>query len=115
MGIKDVSSTGLTIVYTGYSDDMSNKSISYGPDYSLFMKDGDHWVQAPMYAESVFNSMIEGYIIEGESEQKIDWEWLYGSLEPGTYCIEKSLCNQGKHVYISKEDIFQLGVEFIIE
>ena len=36
---------------------------------------------------------MEAYVIppEGENEIEVNWEWLYGKLEPGTYRISKSI------------------------
>ena len=33
---------------------------------------------------------------EEEAEQKIDWQWLYGKLSPGTYRIRKTVTAGGK-------------------
>ncbi len=55
----------------------------------------------------------EGYVLppEGEAEMKIDWEWLYGKLPPGTYRIKKSIVDVRS---VGNNPLYFLTSQFII-
>lgn len=88
MEIKEgtLTTKGATIVIT----DHSKKKNTYGEWYRMDKKKGKKWVELkPIVEEYAFNMI--GYNMD-ENDQlvlEVNWEWLYGSLEPGTYRLVK--------------------------
>lgn len=111
MTVKDgtVSATGLTLEF----DNTTDSECIYGEYYILEKKIEGNWFQvhASFKGEYAFDSI--GYILEphGESEWTSDWEWLYGSLEPGEYRIVKDILDfRGTGDY----DKYFLAAEFTL-
>ncbi len=102
-------STGLTLVFTNKSE---SKCI-YGEYFTLEKKIGGSWYQVPVAIDGEYGFNSIGYNLEpdGESEWISDWEWLYGSLEPGEYRIVKDILDfRGTGDY----DTYYLAAEFIV-
>ncbi len=86
--VKDVTPTGATIVFSqsggnpsGELDTGSYYRLEYNNKELAFAVEGDiAWTS-------------EAYMIPkgGEVEMNVNWEWLYGTLEPGTYRIVKQV------------------------
>ena len=111
MTIKEetVSTTGLTVVFENNSD---NRGI-YGEFFSLEEKINNKWYQVPVTIDGYYGFNEIGYnLISGENEEfKVDWEWLYGSLNTGEYRIVKDILdfrNTGDF------DRYYLAAEFTI-
>lgn len=88
LSVKDVTATGATIVFsqsggnpTGELDTGSYYRLEHENENMAFIVEG----------EVVWTA--EAYMIrkDGKTEMKVNWEWLYGTLEPGTYRIVKQV------------------------
>ncbi len=88
LSVKDVTNTGATVVFS-QSGGNPNGELNTGSWYCLeyegkemeFIVEGDvAWT-------------AEAYMIpkDSEIEMKVNWEWLYGTLEPGEYIIRKEV------------------------
>lgn len=104
-----VSAKGLTLEFSNITD----SECIYGEYYILEKKIGGNWFQVPVAFEGEYGFDSIGYFLEphGESEWTSDWEWLYGSLEPGEYRIVKDILDfreTGDH------DKYFLAEEFIL-
>ena len=91
MEVLHVTPTGCIVRFRQY-DSRDTGELIYGQGYTLEKKNGDVWEAVPMIIDdAVFTE--EGYIIPpvGESEIETDWNWLYGTLTPGTYRIKKTV------------------------
>ena len=91
MTVKNVTPTGLTVHFWQYE----NKDIGeldYGEDFTLEKLEGDTWVLLPQIIDNAAFTLV-AYVIPpgGEAEMDVNWEWLYGKLEPGTYRINKTV------------------------
>lgn len=100
----DVSSSldGVTMEVTEYSDTSAtvkimndtDKEIRCGDDFYLQMQDEEtgEWRELDKVIDNADFTMA-AYMIQKDSpyETAIDFEWLYGKLEPGTYRIVKTV------------------------
>ncbi|MDE6053922.1 MAG: hypothetical protein K2G55_09205 [Lachnospiraceae bacterium] len=91
--LKNISSTGATLVFRNYDIDAPTGELTYSDDFLLEMQKDDVWEEAPIVLEGNYGFNEPAYMIptEGTSEQELNWEWLYGTLAPGTYRIKKSV------------------------
>lgn len=91
--LKNISSTGATLVFRNYDVDAPTGDLEYGDDFMLEVQKGDIWEEVPISLEGnyAFNSIAYTIPTKGISERELDWEWLYGALAPGTYRIRKSI------------------------
>lgn len=91
--LKNISSTGATLVFRNYDADAPTGELEYGADFLLEIQKDGIWEEAPISLDGnyAFNAIAYMIPTEGTSEQELDWEWLYGTLAPGTYRIKKSI------------------------
>ena len=77
-----LTNTGATIIIT----DTTNKDYSYGEPYRIDKKENGKWREAPRVIEDAFFNE-PAYLLDENNEivRKINWEWIYGKLKPGTY------------------------------
>ena len=91
MTVKEetISPTDLTVVFENNSD---NHCI-YGEFFALEKKIKGKWYQVPVTINGNYGFNDIGYeLTSGEKEEfKVDWEWLYGSLDAGSYRIIKDI------------------------
>ena len=109
MTLSDITPTGLTVHFKQYYD-AEHGELIYGGEFRLQRLDGDTWEDVPTIIENwAFNDV--GYVFpdDGIADVPIDWEWLYGRLDPGTYRITKTLLEGSGNV---KE--YPLTAQFII-
>lgn len=100
-----VTSNGLTVVIT----DKSDPPHTFGEWYELKVMENGRWSDVPVVIDGDygFNDIGLEPDDNGRLELAIDWQWLYGSLEPGTYKIIKALYIDGDFSYFSAE--FEIG------
>lgn len=104
-----VSSTGLTIEFKNNS---GNQCI-YGEYFLLEKKINERWYQVPVSIDDNYAFHDIGYNLDSmnDGEWKIDWNWLYGSLDTGEYRIVKDIVdfrNTGNY------DKYYLTAEFTV-
>lgn len=106
---ETVTPTGLTLLFENETD----IEFTYGLEHVLEINlDGD-WYKVPLIVEAYAYEDI-GYILSGNesAELVVDWERLYGTLDPGEYRIVKEVLDVfGPGQY----ERFPLSAEFIIE
>lgn len=105
-----VSSTGLTVAFENNSD----KQCIYGEYFLLEKKINEKWYQIPVVIDGDYGFNDIGYDLASgkEGEWKVNWDWLYGSLDTGEYRIVKDILdfrNTGDY------DKYYLAAEFIIQ
>lgn len=77
-----LTNTGATFIIT----DTTDKNYSYGEPYRIDKKENGKWKEAPRVIEDAFFN--EPAYLPDENNQiirKVNWEWIYGKLQPGTY------------------------------
>lgn len=91
--LKNISPAGATLVFCNYDADAPTGELEYGDDFLLEIQKDSVWEEVPVTLEGNYGFHAIAYVIpaEGCSDQELNWEWLYGTLAPGTYRIRKSI------------------------
>lgn len=107
---ETVSPTGLTLLFENETD----TEFTYGEEYLLEMLIEDEWYEVPAPSDEDFAFESIGYLLtENDSEElDVDWEWLFGTLEPGEYRIVKEVLDV---IEPGNFEAFPLSAEFTIE
>lgn len=95
LSLKDISPTGVTLVFDQYDKEAPTGELDFGADYAIERLTDGKWEALPGPVEGsesenyAFDSVA--YLIkpESETEKEVDWEWLHGPLSPGNYRIKK--------------------------
>ena len=77
-----LTNTGATIIIT----DTTNKNYLYGEPYRIDKKENGKWKEAPKVIDDAI--FIEPAYYPDENNEivrEINWEWIYGKLQSGTY------------------------------
>lgn len=88
---EDIRPTGLTLSIH-QSGGQPTGQLQYGSDYILERLEKSVWRPVPstVQGEIGWDSLAYLVTMDGECQQEILWEPLYGSLSSGTYRIRKS-------------------------
>lgn len=112
LSAKDVTPSGLTLVCTQSGGEPSG-DIMTGEDYYLTVWKKGHWrMVMPVIENYGWNSLAHWITKDTDTEFEIDWKWLYGELEPGTYRLVKEFMDFRK---TADYDEAIYWVEFVIE
>ena len=89
--ISDITPTGATVTIT----DANEEPYLYGEWYKIQRMTNDGWQDLPTVIDN-YGFHLMGYLPDKNGEVKfaIHWEWLYGTLPPGTYRIFKEVNRQ---------------------
>lgn len=95
--ISGISITGATIIIT----DKNKEPYTYGEWYKIEKEERGEWIELePKTKEYSFDD-IECQVDENNQVKfTIDWEWLYGELESGSYRIVKKVENLHEYICI---------------
>lgn len=117
LSVKNVSSTGLTLVAKQEGGNPTGNIMTGDPYYLITLSDGT-WktVEELPLPEGVdgraFNS-IGYWIYKGETREfDINWEWIFGELPSGTYRLVKEFMD---FRVTGEYDTFNYWVEFEIK
>lgn len=91
--LKNISSSGATLVFRNYDAKAPTGSLEYGEDFLIEVQKNGVWEEVPVILEGDYAFNAVAFVIPAgdSSEQELNWEWLYGTLAPGTYRIRKSI------------------------
>ncbi|MBQ8982054.1 MAG: hypothetical protein IJ079_00575, partial [Lachnospiraceae bacterium] len=108
---KQISKTQATVVIRQYESEI-DAEMWFGEEFQLEKRDGDDWIAVPLAAKGEYGFHDIAYIIslDDTTEHEYNWEWLYGSLDPGEYRI-------GIRVYARGTDVdeeYPVYAHFII-
>ena len=114
MSVSNVTPAGLTVHFRQY-DKRDCGELIYGEGYHLEVLNDDTWEDVSTIIED-WAFTDEGFILpaEGESEEDINWEWLYGKLAPGTYRITKVLMDSDRNDPSVNVPAYPLTAQFVI-
>lgn len=85
---EQVTASGMTLICS-QSGGIAEGSLETGSEYWIETLENDTWVTVQPLTEPVWDMMAH-LIPSGESVRwEIDWTWLYGELNAGTYRICK--------------------------
>lgn len=111
MTVKEetVSSTGLTVIFENNSD----KQGVYGDFFMLEKESNGQWYEVPVRIAGNYGFDDIGYDLFPSDIQEwpVDWEWLYGTLDSGTYRIVKDMLDFRK---AGDFDTYYLAAQFTI-
>lgn len=110
MGMEEegLTATGGTIQIYNHSD----AEITFGDDYSLWRLEQEQWVPVPYILENWAFNLPAYPVGSGKMRtQELDWEWLYGKLESGTYLLKKPVLVPGE---AEGYDKIELGIQFTL-
>lgn len=88
LSVSSVTPTGATLIFKQSGGNPTGELMT-GSHYRLEDKNGE----LPYIVEGDVAWTAEAYRIQkdGEIQMQANWEWLYGTLEPGTYRIYKGV------------------------
>ena len=111
--LKNITPTGATLVFNQYDANAPKGELMYGEDFVIEVLKNGEWEEAPIPLEGNygFNAIAIMLPCAEISEQEIDWEWLYGALEPGEYRIGKSVDD---FIESGKFDEYMVYAHFIL-
>lgn len=104
-----ITPTGVTLILKNDNA----REYQYGSYYCVEEKKGDDWIELPYISKEEVGWDDIAYIIPAKqsSEEKVDWEWLYGYLEEGEYRITKVIYDFRA---AGDYDTYALSAEFAI-
>lgn len=90
LSVKDVTPTGLTLVITQQGGSPTGE-LQYGSDYTLESCTGETWQEVPDTVDGDWAWPLVAFLVpmDGQREETVDWEWLFGPLSPGHYRLSK--------------------------
>lgn len=88
--VEQFTPNGATIVMQSSSEDAI---VLCGNDYVLECFSEDGWQSLPVLVETV-TWVKDAFVVSAIPREKIDWQWLYGSLPSGYYRIGKTVTLQ---------------------
>lgn len=98
LSLKNITPTGATLVFEQYDREAPAGELIYGEDFTIEVQKDDKWEAAPVVVDGEYGFNAVGILIaceedseNGITEDRIDWEWLYGKLTPGKYRLSKSV------------------------
>ena len=110
MDLSDITPSGSTIHFYRFTTEKAGE-LSYGEPFVLERKNADKWEAVPRTIEEAAYTDIAYIIPENDtSEIETNWEWLYGSLSPGTYRVRKLVYN----VKDGKRSEHELTAQFLL-
>ena len=90
LSLKNISSTGATLVFRIYDENAPTGELDCGEDFTIEMQKNGKWEETPITIEGNYGFNDIAYMLEGDGrEMDLEWKWLYGELEPGEYRIKK--------------------------
>lgn len=93
LSAEDVTAEGLTLVCTQHGGNPTGE-LQTGTPFRLDVSMDDSWVSVPYTdPETEIAWTMQAFLIpkNDRMEWDIDWSYLYGTLQPGTYRIGKTI------------------------
>lgn len=114
LSAEDVTPTGMTLVCT-QSGGKAKGELQTGSPFLLERFIEGEWLPVSIKPGLEVAWTMEGWMIQPNSNTKwkVDWEWLYGYLEPGTYRMSKQIMDfRGPGKYTEKTYYVEFSIEF---
>lgn len=86
--VTECTNTEATLIFR-QSGGSPTGELEFGDVYSIERCEDGEWVDVPVVIKGNYAFCMLAYVIplSGDREFQVDWEWLYGELEPGEYRI----------------------------
>ena len=89
LSVKNITLSGLTLVCTQSGGEIKGE-INTGEDYFLEVMTDNGWEKVPTVIEDyAWDSIAYMVTLDGTTVWDVNWSWLYGELENGTYRLGK--------------------------
>jgi len=86
---KNVTLSGATIVCAQSGGEITGE-LNTGEEYFIEVKNGDTWEPVPTVIDDYgWDSVAYMVTLDGTTVWDVNWDWLYGELENGTYRLGK--------------------------
>ncbi|MDE6364687.1 MAG: hypothetical protein K2L86_10605 [Lachnospiraceae bacterium] len=91
--LEKITPTGATLVFHQYDEKAPTGELEYGDAFVLEVLKNKQWEEVPVAVNGAYGFHQIAYTIpkQDSTEQELDWEWLYGTLEAGHYRIIKEI------------------------
>lgn len=101
LSITDYYKTGMKFAITNSND----TNITFGEDYKLQKLVNDSWESIPYINDTnwAFKAIAIMLSPNASSDKSINWEYMYGELTNGTYCIVKDFFVNGSRCEVACE------------
>lgn len=111
--VTECTAAGATLVFRQSGGSPSGELI-FGDAYHIERYDGGEWIDMSVAIAINYGfHEIEYTIPLGEEQEfQIDWEWLYGELEPGEYRIRKDVDDFRK---TADYDVYEIYAYFTVD
>lgn len=110
LSVKDVTESGLTLVCTQAGGEITGE-LQTGSEYRLIVLK-EAWEDVPAITEANWDMLAYMVAKDDVTEFEINWEWLYGKLQAGTYRLVKDFTEFRE---TGDYDDFSYWVEFEIK
>ena len=105
LSVEDVTLTGMTLVCTQSGGNYTGE-LHTGTPYALEQLVDGEWIAIPNVQgilDWAWTTVALLITREGETRWDVNWEFLYGSLDPGSYRISKEITDfRGPGDYTNK-------------
>lgn len=112
ISIGNISRTSAELSFKQH-DGNPKGDLEYGEDFIIEKIENGIWIEVPIVVEGDygFDDIAHQIVKEGVTDFEINWEWLYGELEPGEYRIGKGVID---FVETGSYDKYMISGHFII-
>lgn len=106
---NSITPTSIVVLF----DNQTNHTLLIGEAFTLEMKKANNWYQVPVVIEEEYGFNDIGYDvpINQVTAWTMDWEWLYGELDPGKYRIVQEVLDVNEPGDFEK---YWIATEFVI-
>lgn len=90
--VTECTETGATLVFRQSGGNPTGE-LTFGDAYGIQRNENGEWADVPVAMAGNYAFHAIAYLIEPDQDREfqVDWEWLYGKLEPGEYRIWKEV------------------------
>lgn len=91
--LKKITPTGATFIFHQYDEKAPTGELEYGDAFVLEVLKNKQWEKVPDAVNGAYGFHQIAYTIptQDSTEQELNWEWLYGTLEAGSFRITKEI------------------------
>lgn len=111
--LEKISPTGATLAFHQYDEDAPTGELNYGDAFVIEIQKNNIWEEIPVAAGNnyAFHDIAYNIPDRDTATQELDWTWLYGTLEPGSYRIKKEIMDFRKS---GDYDKYTLYAQFVL-
>lgn len=91
--LEKITPAGATLVFHQYDEKAPTGELEYGDAFVLEVLKNNQWEKVPVSVNGDYGFHQVAYSIPKRDsiKQELNWEWLYGTLEAGSYRIQKEV------------------------